>query len=682
MTPVTRADRSRHRLAGSAGQIVLALRLGLQAHSQPFRDSAHVTAELTRAAVDEALRRHSLVFSTIGDGVLVMDLEGRITDMNPGAERLFGYTKAELLGQQVESLHHPSLQGRQERIIQAALRRDGRWSGELHFQRKDGSDGIADVVVVAQRDEHGVPNAWIGVNRDITARRRAEARLVEQRALLTALVNAAPVAIVAVDAEERVTLWNPAAERLFGWSAAEVLGRPLPLAEPFDSEEYQPVRDRVRSGQTVTGLETRRERKDGSRVDVLLSCAPFRDAQADLSGAIALYLDLTEYRRLEEQLRQSQKMDAIGQLAGGVAHDFNNLLTVIKAYSGIIADQMDDANPLKVDVGEIQRAAGRASSLTQQLLAFSRKQVLQPGVLDLNSVSRELEPMLRRLIGDDVQVVLRLDDAIGRVKADRSQVEQVLINLIVNARDAMPSGGTVSIETANVELSDSYSRRRPVVAPGKYVMIAVSDTGEGMDEETQSRIFEPFFTTKPAGKGTGLGLSTVYGIVKQSSGYIWVYSEPRMGTTFKVYLPVMEAEEMSVAAAEQAVRKPTLGSETVLLVEDEPSVRSIARRILERNGYTVLEAHDGRHALRVADQYRQPIQLLLTDMMMPELTGRDVWRSLAPKRSELRVLYMSGYTNDDIVRRGLIEADSPFVQKPFTAADLARAVRSTLDGAS
>jgi PAS domain S-box-containing protein len=622
------------------------------------------------------------VFSTIGDGVLVMDLDGRIIDMNPAAERLFGYAKDELLGQQVERLHHPSLQGSQERIIQAALRRNGRWAGELHFQRKEGSDGIADVVVVAQCDEHGLPNAWIGVNRDITARRRAEAWLVEQRALLTALVNAAPVAIVAVDAEERVTLWNPAAERLFGWSAAEVLGRPLPLSEPFDSEEYQPVRDRVRSGQTVTGLETRRERKDGSRVDVLLSCAPFRDAQADLSGAIALYQDLTEYRRLEEQLRQSQKMEAIGQLAGGVAHDFNNLLTVIKAYSGIIADQMDDSNPLKVDVGEIQRAAGRASSLTQQLLAFSRKQVLEPGVLDLNTISRELEPMVRRLIGDDIQVVLRLDDTIGKVKADRSQVEQVLINLIVNARDAMPGGGTVSIETANVELSDSYARLRPVVAPGKYVMIAVSDTGEGMDEETQSRIFEPFFTTKPAGKGTGLGLSTVYGIVKQSSGYIWVYSEPRIGTTFKVYLPLMEAEEIRVAAAERAVRKPSLGSETVLLVEDEPSVRSIARRILERNGYTVLEAHDGRHALRVADQYRQPIQLLLTDMMMPELTGRDVWRSLAPKRSELRVLYMSGYTNDDMVRRGLIDADSAFVQKPFTAVDLARAVRSTLDTAS
>ena len=639
-----------------------------------------VTRDLTeRAAIDEALQQHSLVFSTIGDGVLVMDLEGRIIDMNPGAERLFGYTKREMLGQPVVRLHHPSLEGRQEEIIQAALRRDGRWAGELHFQRKDGSDGIADVVVVARRDELGVPNAWIGVNRDITARRRAEDRLAENRALLAALVKAAPVAIVAVDAEEHVTLWNAAAERLFGWTAAELVGRKIPFTKTRDSEEYARVRDRVWSGQTVTGLETRRERKDGTVVDVLLSCAPFQDSQAGLCGMVALYLDRGEYRQLEEQLRQSQKMDAVGQLAGGVAHDFNNLLTVIKAYSGILADQLDDDNPLKTDVGEIQRAAGRASSLTKQLLAFSRKQVLQPRVLDLNSVSRELEPMLQRLIGDDVRIVLQLDVTIGRVKADRSQIEQVLINLIVNARDAMPHGGTVSVETANVELSGEYLRRHPMVAPGQYVMIAVSDTGVGMDHATQSRIFEPFFTTKPAGTGTGLGLSTVYGIIKQSSGYIWVYSEPGVGTTFKVYLPRLEAEEIDAATSECPVAAPVAGSETVLLVEDEPSVRLIARRILERNGYTVLEAHDGRHAIRVADQYKQPIQLLLTDMMMPELTGRDVWAMLAKRRSDIRVLYMSGYTNDHMVRRGLLDSDAAFLQKPFTAPDLARAVRSTLD---
>jgi CheY-like chemotaxis protein len=362
-----------------------------------------------------------------------------------------------------------------------------------------------------------------------------------------------------------------------------------------------------------------------------------------------------------------------------VAHDFNNLLTVIKAYSGLIADQLDQDSQLRTDVGEIQRAAGRASSLTQQLLAFSRKQVLEPRVLDPNAVARELEPMLHRLIGDNVQVKLRLPNSVGRVKVDRSQIEQVLINLVVNARDAMPQGGSVTIETADVMLDGAYLGRRPVVAPGRYVMIAVSDTGLGMDAGTKSRIFEPFFTTKPTGKGTGLGLSTVYGIVKQSSGYIWVYSEPGMGATFKVYLPLLEADEISVETMADLRPAALVGSETVLLVEDEPSVRSIARRILERNRYMVLEAHDGRDALRVADQYKQPIQLLLTDMMMPELSGCDVWSTLSKARPELRVLYMSGYTNDDMVRRGLLDADAAFLQKPFTAADLTLAVRSVLD---
>jgi len=645
------------------------------------------------ATAGEALRRHSLVFETIGDGVLVMDLDGRITDMNPGAEKLFGYPKSELLGQHVVTLHHPSLEGKREEMIQEALRRDGRWAGELLFRRKDGTDGVADVLVVAQYDDRGVPNAWIGVNRDITARRRAEEKLAENRALLaaadselrrtnetlSALVRAAPIAIVAVDMDERVTIWNTAAERLFGWTAIEVIGKTMPFANARDSAEYGRVRDRVLSGHAMSGIETRRQRKDGSFVDVLLSSAPFYDKPEQVYGAVALYLDLSEYRRLEEQLRQSQKMEAVGQLAGGVAHDFNNLLTVIKAYSGMIADQLEDETPIKADIGEIQRAAGRAASLTQQLLAFSRKQILQPRILDVNAITREIEPMVRRLIGDDIRVVLHLCDTLGRVKSDRGQIEQVLMNLVVNARDAMPSGGTLTVETANVELDEAYCGRHPVVAPGPYVMITVSDTGIGMDEATRVRIFEPFFTTKPAGKGTGLGLSTVYGIVKQSSGYVWVYSERDMGTTFKIYLPRLDAEEISALTAEHRGVAALNGSEIVLLVEDEPSVRSLARRILERNGYTVLEAPDGRDALRLADQYKQPIQLLLTDMMMPELSGPDVWAALKKKRPELRVLFMSGYTNEDMVRRGLLNAGSAFLQKPFTAADLAKAARTALD---
>ncbi|HZI41099.1 MAG TPA: PAS domain S-box protein [Gemmatimonadaceae bacterium] len=636
---------------------------------------------LSRVA-EEALRRHSLVFATIGDGVLVMDLEGHITDINPGAERLFGYAKSELLGKQVVMLHHPNLGGTLEETIQAALRRDGHWAGELPFRRKDGSDGIADVVVVAQRDELGRPNAWIGVNRDITARRHAEERLAENRALLAAAEELAHVGSWALDVDSGALTWSDELYHIMGLEPqSEIVSTASFLARVHvdDRDVIHRAFETLQRDGIAPPVECRILRPDGSERTLQSRGRAQRDKSGRIVGLIGSAQDITDRVRLEDQLRQSQKMEAIGQLAGGVAHDFNNLLTVIKAYSGLVVDQLDEGSQLRTDVGEIQRAAGRASSLTQQLLAFSRKQVLEPRVLDPNAVARELEPMLRRLIGDNVQVKLRLPSSVGRVKVDRSQIEQVLINLVVNARDAMPQGGSVTIETADVVLDGAYLGRRPVVAPGRYVMIAVSDTGGGMDAATKSRIFEPFFTTKPTGKGTGLGLSTVYGIVKQSSGYIWVYSEPGMGATFKVYLPLLEADEISAETMADLRPAALVGSETVLLVEDEPSVRSIARRILERNRYMVLEAHDGRDALRVADQYKQPIQLLLTDMMMPELSGGDVWSALSKTRPELRVLYMSGYTNDDMVRRGLLDAGAAFLQKPFTAADLTLAVRSVLD---
>ena len=663
----------------------------------PLRDGcgelagfAKVTRDLTeRGQAEAAARRHSVVFDTIGDGVLVMDLEGRITDMNPAAEALFGYDKGDLVGRLVVTLHHPSLGSKREEMIQAALRRDGRWSGELPFQRKDGSEGVADVVVVAQRDDFGMPNAWIGVNRDITARRRAEERLAESRELLAEAEELAHVGSWALTVGSTSITWSDELFRIMGLALQNgpitresFLARVHPDDRSLVHQAFVQLNER---GETPP-IEFRIIRPDGTERIIQARGRAHRDDSGRIVRLIGSAQDVTdrveterEYRRLEEQLRQSQKMEAIGQLAGGVAHDFNNLLTVIKAYSGMVVDRLDEANPLRSDVVEIQRAAGRAASLTQQLLAFSRKQTLQPRILDLNVVSRELEPMLRRLITDDIQIVMRQAAAIGRVKADPVQIEQVLINLVVNARDAMPSGGVLTIETANVQLDEAYQARHSVVVPGRYVMVAVTDSGIGMDAMTRSRIFEPFFTTKLPGKGTGLGLSTVYGIVKQSSGYIWVYSEPGLGTTFKMYLPRLEEDEIAATTAEHAVIAPLAGSEIVLLVEDEPTVRSLARRILERNGYTVLEAHDGRDALRVADQYKQPIQLLVTDMMMPELTGRDVWMALRSKRAELRVLFMSGYTNDDMIRRGLLEHGAAFLQKPFTAADLARAARTVLD---
>ncbi len=386
-----------------------------------------------------------------------------------------------------------------------------------------------------------------------------------------------------------------------------------------------------------------------------------------------------ELSQAQDQLRQAQKMEAIGKLAGGVAHDFNNLLTAITGYSELImSSDLAQGDPVRGNVEQIRQAADRAASLTGQLLAFSRRQMLHPRILNLNVVVANIDKMLRRLIGEDIDLVTVLAPALGRVKADPGQLEQVLMNLAVNARDAMVQGGKLTIETADVELDGAYALRHLAVRPGPYVMLAVSDTGCGMDAETRSHLFEPFFTTKERGKGTGLGLSTVYGIVKQSGGNIWVYSEPGRGTTFKIYLPrVEEAAEALVAPA--ASITPARGSETLLVVEDDEAVRSLARKVLERQGYTVLEARDGDEALAIGEGHAGPIPLMLTDVVMPGRSGRDVARQLAAVRPDMKVLYMSGYTDNAIVHQGVLDPGIAFLPKPFTPDALARKVREVLD---
>jgi nitrogen-specific signal transduction histidine kinase/CheY-like chemotaxis protein len=385
-----------------------------------------------------------------------------------------------------------------------------------------------------------------------------------------------------------------------------------------------------------------------------------------------------EGKQLTEQLLQSQKLEAVGRLAGGIAHDFNNFLTAIIGYADLSLRRMLPDDPLRRNLSEIKRASDRAASLTRQLLAFSRKQVMQPKVIDLNSVITEIEKMLRRMIGEDVELRTVLQSELGSVKADPGQIEQVIMNLALNARDAMPTGGKLTIETADTYLDEAYARQHVMVEPGSYVMLAVSDTGTGMDALTREHIFEPFFTTKEVGKGTGLGLSTVYGIVKQSGGNIWVYSEIGSGTAFKIYLPRVPDN------AEEYKRLPTLrdlptGTETILIVEDEEMVRKLARSVLETSGYKVIEAACGADARVIGERNDEEIHLLLTDVVMPELSGREVANLLLTRHPEMRILYMSGYADDAIIRHGVLDEGTNFIQKPFSPHALALKVREVLD---
>ena len=399
----------------------------------------------------------------------------------------------------------------------------------------------------------------------------------------------------------------------------------------------------------------------------------------DALGAVARTIAMgIERWRLEEQLHQSQKMEAIGQLAGGVAHDFNNLLTIVSGYSQLLLSQKDLSDPVREKIHEISQAGDRAASLTRQLLAFSRKQVLEPMVLDLNALVTGVEKMLRHTIGADIDLGTALDPSLARVTADPGQIEQIILNLAVNARDAMPHGGKLTIETANVELDESYTRTHATAKPGSYVMLAVSDTGCGMAPEVMNRVFEPFFTTKGPGKGTGLGLATVYGIVQQSGGHIGLYSELGRGTTFKVYLPRTEAQVPS-GESRQETRVLPAGSETLLLVEDDAAVRTLSRGVLEMSGYTVLEANVGREALRICERHSGPIQMVITDVVMPEIGGRMLVEQISALRPGIKVLYVSGYTDDTVIRHGVLEEGTAFLQKPFTPVALANKVRDVLD---
>jgi PAS domain S-box-containing protein len=470
---------------------------------------------------------------------------------------------------------------------------------------------------------------------------------------------------------------NQAFVQMFGYASRdELLSLPVNVLYDHAGERGEQVRLLHQEG-ALTNVETRLRRKNGDPVWVLQNITLMRDKQG-LEVIEGTLVDITERKRLEEQLVQSQKMEAIGRLAGGVAHDFNNLLCVILGYADLQLEHAPRDESLQESAEAIRKAANRAAELTRQLLAFSRRQLLQPKVLDLNQVVHDTEGLIRRLIGEDIEFVVVEGTGLGRVKADPGQVTQVLMNLAVNARDAMPRGGKLTVETANVELYETYAEGQASYPPGSYVMLAVSDTGEGIDAETQARIFEPFFTTKEKGKGTGLGLATSYGAVKQSGGFIGVCSEPGKGTTFRVYFP-REEEPLGPAIAEPRVGEPLTGTETILLVEDEEALRNLTRNLLGTLGYTVLEGADGAEALEMARSYRGPIHVLLTDVVMPKLGGCQLAHELEQLHPEAKVLFVSGYTDDAVVRQGDAGTGRVLLQKPFDSDTLARKVREILD---
>jgi PAS domain S-box-containing protein len=555
---------------------------------------------------------------------------------------------------------------------------------EMQALRRDGTPLWAELQVssIVWDGEPATQTAML----DITERKRAEQALRESSEFLRQVIASARSGIIVYDRELRYTVWNPLMEELTGLRAADVVGRYCLDLFPFLREQgIYALLARARAGETVSSPDFRYTVPSTGRTGwVSGRYGPLLDANGRIIGVISTVRDVTERRRAEEalrqseeQLRQAQKMEAVGRLAGGIAHDFNNLLTVITGRSELLLRRLPPDDPVRRDLEQIKKTADRAATLTKQLLAFSRKQMLQPKVLDLNGIVAGVAQMLQRLIGEDIDLVTLLDPNLGAVLVDPAQIEQIILNLAVNARDAMPQGGRLSIETANIDLGAGFAAANPGASAGPYVLLQVSDTGSGMNPDVQAHIFEPFFTTKDVGKGTGLGLATVYGIVKQHDGCITVESAPGAGATFRVYLKRADEAAAPAEPSLAATRVPQ-GSETILLVEDEDGLRELAREILTAGGYKVLVAAGPGDALGVARRHGGPIHLLLTDVVMPQMSGRELVERLAPEQPEMKVLYMSGYAADAIVRRGVLDPGTVLLQKPFSPDALTRKVREVL----
>jgi len=621
--------------------------------------------------------------------IYMVDPAGRNVSWNEGVARVLGFAEAEFLGDHMSRVFTP--EDRAADVPQRELgdaERHGRTSDDRWMMRKDGTRFWASGITTALRDQEGRLLGFSKVLRDRTEEKRlegervaSEARLRESEHRLITALTAARMGTWQWDLATNRERFDEGLNRLFGVGAGEIREFEdfLARVHPDDRGAVTVAfRQSAESGVDLD-VEFRVVRPDGSVRWLRDHGKVLYDATGDPIALTGACVDVTERRQAEDNLRQAQRMDAVGRLAGGVAHEVNNMMTAILGFTDLILGASDVSSGIRNDLRQIRKAAGRAAMVTSQLLPFSRRQLLQPRVLDLNEVLNDLLPMLRQLLGEDKELVTRLEPRLWPLHADRGQLEQVIINLALNARDAMPHGGRVSIESANVVLDHEYTGKHPgvAIAAGPYVRLVVSDTGAGISPEIQSRIFEPFFTTKPVGQGTGLGLSMVYGNVKQSGGFVWVYSEPGQGTTFKVYLPrVGEAAEEAAAAS--PVETPR-GQETVLVVEDDELVRQLATRLLAAQGYVALEATNGRDALDLVRARPGEVQLVLTDVVMPELGGSEFARRLADLEPDVPVLFMSGFTDDDVIRRGLLDPGAPYLQKPFDAATLGQRIRETLD---
>ncbi|MFZ0564563.1 MAG: PAS domain S-box protein [Terriglobales bacterium] len=658
-------------------------------------DEEETAPSLSVRALREVLLSSDLL-EALPDAIVAVDSEGMIVQINSQTQALFGYTRDELIGQKIEALVPESYRRRhhehREHFAEKPKTRRMGADLELYGRRRNGSEFPVEISLSPVSTDKGM--FVLSAIRDISDRkriaeelrraneelhRRTSEQLGEYRTRLASIIDSSEDAIIGKDLNGMITSWNKGAERIYGYTPEEVVGKNISLLAPSDRpDEIPEILRKIVRGESIDHYESVRVTKDGRQLNVSISVSPLRSASGDIVGASAIARDITAQKRAEGQVRQSQKMEAIGRLAGGVAHDFNNILGIISACAEFLRDRIDPAaGPLQY-VENIRKATERGSSLTRQLLTFSRSSAIQPRILDLNERLKDVSKLLRPLMGDDVEILIVSKSPAAVVEADPGQLDQIVVNLAVNARDAMPRGGKFILETRTERFDETFADQHQQMPPGKYILLAVSDTGSGMDEATVSRIFEPFFTTKEAGKGTGLGLATVYGIVKQSLGHIMVYSEPGHGTTFKIYLPSADHKIGLAANPEVEAVSPKRHGTTIMLVEDDEIMRGLTKQLLEEHGYTVIDTDDGTSALEWLESHPDPVDLLLTDVVMRRISGPELVERVKGTRPNLKVVYMSGYTGELIAEREVLSRGITLLEKPFSRTALLNTIHKTL----